>query len=167
LSAKSLYDPGFCKGLLALVHAAGFPVSQLTFEITETAIVSDPSRARAGLAELRDAGIHLAMDDFGVGQSSLTYLKDLPITKMKIDKSFVMNFDQSRNAAIVRSAIDLARNLGLGVTAEGVEDEATYEALRALGCDLAQGRLFSRPLAADALIGWLRESSWGGNGAAG
>ena len=160
LSAKSLYDPEFCKGLLALVHAAGFPVSQLTFEITETAIVSDPSRAQAGLAELREAGIHLAMDDFGVGQSSLTYLKDLPITKMKIDKSFVMEFHEPRNAAIVRSAIDMARNLGLNVTAEGVEHEATCDALRAMGCDVGQGYFFSRPLAIDALTGWLRETRW-------
>lgn len=160
LSAKSLYDPEFCRGLLALVHAAGFPVSQLTFEITETAIASDPARARAGLAELRDAGIHLAMDDFGVGQSSLTYLKDLPITKMKIDKSFVMEFDEPRNAAIVRSAVDMARNLGLSVTAEGVEHEATYDALRAMGCDVGQGYFFSRPLAMDALAGFLRDTRW-------
>ena len=166
LSARNLHEPGFCAGLLSSVGATGFPLSRLTLEVTETAIMADPGRAKAALSAFHEAGIHLAMDDFGVGQSSLTYLKDLPITKMKIDKSFVMEFSQPRNAAIVRSAIDLARNLGLGVTAEGVEDESTYRALQVLGCDLGQGRLFSRPLAADSLMAWLRESPWGVNGAA-
>jgi EAL domain-containing protein (putative c-di-GMP-specific phosphodiesterase class I) len=101
------------------------------------------------------------MDDFGIGQSSLTYLKDLPITKMKIDKSFVMAFDQPRNVSIVRSAIDLARNMGLHVTAEGIEDETTYHALRDLGCDVGQGYFFSKPLGVEALVPWLRESKWG------
>jgi EAL domain-containing protein (putative c-di-GMP-specific phosphodiesterase class I) len=79
---------------------------------------------------------------------------------MKIDKSFVMEFHEPRNAAIVRSAIDMARNLGLNVTAEGVEHEATCDALRAMGCDVGQGYFFSRPLAIDALTGWLRETRW-------
>src|SRR5678816_2587678 len=116
--------------------------------------------AQAGLQKLRDAGINLSMDDFGVGQSSLTYLKDLPITKMKIDKSFVMDFGNPRNEAIVRSAIDLARNLGLAVTAEGVEDDQAYRALRDLGCDQGQGWFFSRALAVDDVTTWLRESRW-------
>ena len=122
--------------------------------------MADPARAKAVLGELRAAGIQLSMDDFGIGQSSLTYLKDLPITKMKIDKSFVIGFDQPRNVAIVRSAIDLARNMGLDVTAEGIEDESTYEALRQLGCDLGQGYFISKPLSPEALIDWLRASRW-------
>jgi diguanylate cyclase (GGDEF)-like protein/PAS domain S-box-containing protein len=166
LSARNLHEPGFCAALLSSVGATGFPLSRLTLEVTETAIMADPARAKAALSAFHAAGIHLAMDDFGVGHSSLAYLKDLPITKMKIDKSFVMEFTQPRNAAIVRAAIDLARNLGLGVTAEGVEDEATYRALRTLGCDLAQGRLFSCPLAPNSLMAWLRESPWGVHGAA-
>jgi EAL domain-containing protein (putative c-di-GMP-specific phosphodiesterase class I) len=100
------------------------------------------------------------MDDFGIGQSSLTYLKDLPISKMKIDKSFVIGFEEPRNVAIVRSAIDLARNMNLQVTAEGIEDEATYEALRELGCDLGQGYFFSKPLPPEALGDWLKSSRW-------
>lgn len=160
LSARSLHEPGFCQDLLDLVRDVAFPVSRLTFEITETAIVSDPTRVRAGLDLLRAAGIHLAMDDFGVGQSSLTYLKDLPITKMKIDKSFVMGLESPHNAAIVRSAIDMGRNLGFQVTAEGVEDESTFHALRAMGCDVGQGYLFSRPLALEPLLEWLRQSRW-------
>jgi diguanylate cyclase (GGDEF)-like protein/PAS domain S-box-containing protein len=160
LSARSLHDTDFCESLLALVRELAFPVSRLTFEITETAIVSDPMRARAGLDLFRAAGINLAMDDFGVGQSSLTYLKDLPITTMKIDKSFVMELNALHNAAIVRSAIDMGRNLGLHVTAEGVEQETTYHALRAMGCDGGQGYLFSRPLALTPLCEWLRGARW-------
>jgi len=160
LSARNLHEPGFCKQLLSRVEAMNLPLAQLTFEVTETAIMADPARAKAGLKELADAGIHLSMDDFGVGQSSLTYLKDLPITKMKIDKSFVMDFANPRNEAIVRSAIDLARNLGLAVTAEGVEDDQAYRALRDLGCDQGQGWFFSRALAVDDVTTWLRESRW-------
>src|SRR5690606_3349624 len=103
----------------------------------------------------------LSMDDFGMGHSSLTYLKDLPITKMKIDKSFVIGFDQPHNVAIVRSAIDLGRNMNLSVTAEGIEDEATYLALKELHCDLGQGYYFSKPLPVDGLSAWLRDSRWG------
>ncbi len=161
LSARNLHEPGFSEELLRLVEAVGFPPSRLTLEITETAIMADPGRAKAVLGELHQAGIHLSMDDFGIGQSSLTYLKDLPITKMKIDKSFVMGFEQPRNVCIVRSAIDLGRNMGLSVTAEGIEDEATYHALRELGCDLGQGYFFSKPLGPDALAAWLCESRWG------
>ncbi|MEO6603577.1 MAG: EAL domain-containing protein [Polyangiaceae bacterium] len=165
LSARNLHDPGFCKELLTLVDAVGFPLSRLTLEITETAIMADPARAKAVLGELHEAGIHLSMDDFGIGQSSLTYLKDLPITKMKIDKSFVMGFEEPRNLCIVRSAIDLGRNLGLNVTAEGIEAEATYHSLRELGCDLGQGYFFSKALAPEPLVEWLRQSRWGVNAA--
>lgn len=161
LSARNLHDPRFCTGLLEMVSDAGFPLSHLTLEITETAIMADPARAKTVLTKLRDAGIHLSMDDFGIGQSSLTYLKDLPISKMKIDKSFVMNFQEPRNVAIVRSAIDLGRNMGLQVTAEGVEDADTQQSLKDLGCDLAQGYLFSKPLSVEALTSWLGESPWG------
>lgn len=161
LSARNLHDPSLCHELLSLVRNADFPVKRLTLEITETAIMADPTRAKAVLGDLHAAGIHLSMDDFGIGQSSLAYLKDLPITKMKIDKSFVMGFDQPKNVAIVRSALDLARNMGLAVTAEGIEDERTYLALRELGCDLGQGYFFSRPLPPDALETWLADSPWG------
>lgn len=164
LSARNLHDPGFSGLLLGLVGKAGFPLERLTLEITETAIMADPGRAKAVLSELRAAGIQLSMDDFGIGQSSLAYLKDLPITKMKIDKSFVIGFDEPRNVAIVRSAIDLARNMQLNVTAEGIEDQATYEALRQLGCDLGQGYFISKPLSPDAFLSWLTSSAWSPRG---
>lgn len=161
LSARNLHDPKFADELLALVRGSGFPLERLTLEITETAIMAEPARAKAVLGKLRSAGIQLSMDDFGIGQSSLTYLKDLPITKMKIDKSFVIGFEQPQNVAIVRSAIDLARNMGLRVTAEGIEDEATFLSLRKLGCHLGQGYFFSKPLSPPALVVWLSESGWG------
>jgi diguanylate cyclase (GGDEF)-like protein/PAS domain S-box-containing protein len=160
LSARNLHDPVFCTHLLSNVRSKGFPLSQLTLELTETAIMSDPGRAKAGLKELREAGIQVSMDDYGVGQSSLRYLKDLPITKIKIDKSFVMGFGEPRNTAIVQSAIDLARHMGLGITAEGVEDDTAYRTLCDLGCDQGQGQFFSWGLPPDALMTWLRESRW-------
>lgn len=160
LSARNLHDPSFARAMLALVAEAGFPLDRLTLEITETAIMADPARAKAVLTELREAGVELSMDDFGIGQSSLTYLKDLPISRMKVDKSFVIGFGEPRNVAIVRSAIDLARNMGLHVTAEGIEDEATYQALVALGCDTGQGYFIAKPLVAESLVDWLQSSRW-------
>lgn len=159
LSARNLHDPAFCQQVLELVKQAGFPPTRLTLEVTETAIMDDPARARALLASLTSAGIHVAMDDFGIGHSSLAYLKDLPFDKLKIDKSFIMDFTQPRNAAIVRSAIELARNLGLQVTAEGVEDERAAVVLRDMGCDVGQGYFFSKPLSLENLVPWLRASA--------
>lgn len=161
LSARNLHEPGFSKGLLALVGDIGFPLTRLTLEVTETGIMADPVRAKAVLTELCQAGIHLSMDDFGIGQSSLSYLKELPISKIKIDKSFVMDFEQPRNMAVVRSAIDLASNMGLQITAEGVEQEVAAQALKEFGCDLAQGYFYSKPLPVPLLTTWLKESAWG------
>jgi diguanylate cyclase (GGDEF)-like protein/PAS domain S-box-containing protein len=161
LSARNLHEPDFARRMLAFVGKIGFPLSNLTLEITETAIMADPVRAKAVLTELHRAGIHISMDDFGIGQSSLSYLKELPITKMKIDKSFVMDFTRPRNVAVVRSAIDLARNMGLQATTEGVESEATYLGLRDLGCEIGQGYFFSKPQAVLGLERWLHESPWG------
>jgi EAL domain-containing protein (putative c-di-GMP-specific phosphodiesterase class I) len=101
-------------------------------------------------------GIRLAIDDFGSGYSSLGYLKRLPVSDIKIDRSFVMNMERDENdAVIVRSTIDLGRNLGLTVIAEGVETETAWARLRALNCDLAQGYYLSRPIPADELEAWL------------
>jgi len=160
LSARNLHHADFRRKTLELVRTSGFPTDRLIMEITESAIMADPQRAKAVLDELSRAGIRLSMDDFGIGQSSLSYLKDLPISRMKIDKSFVMEFAQPRNAAIVRAAIELAHNLGLAVTAEGVEDEPTMQELRKLGCDLAQGYFFCKPVPMEMLMDWLRQSRW-------
>ena len=110
------------------------------------------------LGRLRAMGLRLSLDDFGTGHSSLAYLKRLPLDEVKIDRSFVAGMTEDDNdAVIVRSTIDLARNLGLDVVAEGVEDEAILRELGALHCDIAQGFFLSRPLPAADLAVWLRE----------
>ena len=118
--------------------------------------MADPHRAISVLERLRALGVRLSLDDFGTGHSSLAYLKRLPLDEVKIDRSFVIGMaENSNDAAIVRSTIDLARNLGLEVVAEGVETEAILRDLGALSCDVAQGFFLSRPLPADQLDGWL------------
>jgi EAL domain-containing protein (putative c-di-GMP-specific phosphodiesterase class I) len=107
-------------------------------------------------------GERLAIDDFGTGHSSLVYLQQLPLDELKVDRSFVTNLATAPNDAVIaRSTIDLAHNLGLTVVAEGVEDAGSLQRLLEYGCDLAQGYLFSRPLPAEELGAWLRESPFG------
>src|SRR5919204_718259 len=131
---------------------------QLELEITESTILADPFRVKQVLAGLNELGLRIAIDDFGTGYSSLAYLRRLPVQTIKIDRSFVMDMCQNPNdATIVRSTIDLARNLGLDVVAEGVETEETWSALRAQGCTLAQGYLISKPVGADDLRALLAE----------
>lgn len=111
--------------------------------------MTDPARAMKVLGELRDLGVHLALDDFGTGWSSLTHLQRMPVHEIKIDRSFVAAMaTEANSAAIVSSTVDLAHALGLRVVAEGIEDEATWRRLRAVGCDAAQGYHLSRPVPA-------------------
>ena len=131
---------------------------QLELEITETTILADPFRVRQVLTRLNEMGLRLAIDDFGTGYSSLAYLRRLPVQTIKIDRSFVMDMCESASdATIVRSTIDLGRNLDLDVVAEGVESQEAWDALRAQGCTLAQGYFISRPLPAEELAGLLEE----------
>jgi EAL domain-containing protein (putative c-di-GMP-specific phosphodiesterase class I) len=126
------------------------PAGVLQLEITESRIVSDLRRARATLEELRGMGVMIAIDDFGTGFSSLSQLQQLPIDEIKIDRSFVTGMESDRNdAVLVRSIIELGRNLGLRVTAEGVETEQVRVSLRELGCDFAQGFHVGRPAGAE------------------
>ena len=120
--------------------------------------MSDPKRAGDVLARLDAMGIWLAIDDFGSGYSSPDYLKQLPVTTLKVDRSFVTTMsEQDDNAAIVRSTIALGRNLGLRVVAEGVETEAVMDELRKLGCDIVQGYYVSRAVPAAEFESWLHE----------
>ena len=124
--------------------------------------MADPAHALAILSMLQSMGVRLSVDDFGTGYSSLTHLRELPIDEIKIDKSFVMGMNSSdADAAIVRTVIDLAHNLGKQVCAEGVEDETTWDCLKELGCDLAQGFWIARPMPAAELMQWLVKTSWG------
>ena len=122
----------------------------------------DPERALKSLTRLRNMGVSLSIDDFGTGYSSLTHLRQLPIDEIKIDKSFVSGMTESEaDHAIVRTVIDLARNLGKQVCAEGVEDEETWLKLGEMGCDLAQGYWISKPKPAGEFLQWLVETFWG------
>jgi diguanylate cyclase (GGDEF)-like protein len=164
LSRRNLVDVAFPSRVRALLDEAGVSASKLELEITESAIMADPARAMKVLGELREMGVRLALDDFGVGQSSLAYLKHLPVSDIKIDRSFVIGMvDDRSDAVIVRSTIDLGRNLGLRVVAEGVETQAAHDALVAMGCDLAQGFLMSRPLAPQDVADWVAERMSVGN----
>jgi EAL domain-containing protein (putative c-di-GMP-specific phosphodiesterase class I) len=125
-------------------------------EITETALVTDPDRAGRSLRRLAAAGVRISLDDFGRGQTSLGYLSTLPLHEVKIDKSFVSDMlDDHSHAAIVRSVIDLAHNLGFEVVAEGVETEQILAELTSLGCDIAQGYLLAKPMPPAVLPNWV------------
>jgi EAL domain-containing protein (putative c-di-GMP-specific phosphodiesterase class I) len=158
LSVRNLLDPGLPGQISALLDTYGLPADALQLEITESMIMSDPERALAIVGRLSDLGARLSVDDFGTGYSSLANLKRLPVDVIKIDKSFVMEMAvDASDAAIVRSTIELAHNLGLRVVAEGVESEDAYRHLEALGCDYAQGYYLSRPLPADAATRMIRD----------
>ncbi len=134
----------------------GVPASCLQLEVTEGSLFTDSDAAASTLVQLDAMGVTLSLDDFGTGYSSLGHLRRLPVSELKIDRSFVQRMgDDPRDAAIVRSVVDLARGLGMQVVAEGVEDQRTWDALQALGCDTAQGWLLSRAEPADVLTPWL------------
>jgi diguanylate cyclase (GGDEF)-like protein len=158
LTIPDLLDLELPDLIATLLQETGVRPDQLELEITETTILADPFRVRQVLERLNEMGLRLAIDDFGTGYSSLAYLKRLPVQTIKIDRSFVMDMCGNANdATIVRSTIDLGRNLGLEVVAEGVETQEAWGALRALGCTLAQGYLISRPLPADELAQLLAD----------
>jgi diguanylate cyclase (GGDEF)-like protein len=140
------------------LRESGVRPDQLELEITESTILADPFRVRQVLNRLNEMGLRLAIDDFGTGYSSLAYLRRLPVQAIKIDRSFVMDMcDNPNDATIVRSTIDLGRNLGLEVVAEGVETQEAWDALRAQGCTLAQGYFIGRPMPAEELAALLEE----------
>jgi diguanylate cyclase (GGDEF)-like protein len=156
LSARSLQDADLVDEVARLLVRHDVPADRLTLEVTEGSVMADPTRAVTVLHRLRDLGVRLSVDDFGTGYSSLSYLQRLPVQEVKIDRSFVTALaTESENVAIVRAIIDLGRNLGLDVVAEGVEDEATWKLLASMNCDLVQGWHLARPMPTGELLGWL------------
>jgi diguanylate cyclase (GGDEF)-like protein len=156
LSTLDLLDPELPRRVHALLEFHRVPASCLCLEITESALMDEPALALAHLNALAALGVKLSIDDYGVGQASLAYLKSLPVNELKLDRSFVTAIaDSPRNAAIVQSTIMLSHALGLSVVAEGVETEEELEWLRANGCDVAQGYYISKPVPADELAARL------------
>ena len=136
--------------------AHGVPARLLRLEITESALLAEPTRAREVLSRLHAAGVRISIDDFGTGYSSMGHLKHLPVDELKVDRSYVAEMSTSaEDAALVRSVIDLGHELGMTVVAEGVEDAATVLALTDLQCDVAQGFLFCRPGSAADIAAFL------------
>jgi diguanylate cyclase (GGDEF)-like protein/PAS domain S-box-containing protein len=157
VSARNLVDQRFAEDLKSMLDQHAVPARRLEIEITESALIVDPIRALESLETLRRFGVQIAVDDFGTGYSSLSYLKRLPVHVLKIDRSFVRDMlsDES-DATIVRSIIELAHSFGLEAVAEGVENSAIIDALKAIECDQAQGFHFCRPLPAGEFETWLK-----------
>jgi EAL domain-containing protein (putative c-di-GMP-specific phosphodiesterase class I) len=156
LSVPNALDHALPEQIGKLLATGGIPASALGLEVTESAIAADPEAATAMLSALDRMGVRIAVDDFGTGYSSLAGLRDLPVSELKIDREFIAGLlEHPRDAAIVRSTIGLAHELNVKVIAEGVEDEQTLEEVAALGCDMAQGYYFSRPLPLGALMAWF------------
>jgi diguanylate cyclase len=158
LAPANLLDVRFPDEVADVLRRCEASPQLLQLEITEDTIMVDPIRVLDVVARLAELGLAFSLDDFGTGYSSLAYLKRLPLQELKIDRSFVMDMDDNRDdAVIVRSTVDLARNLGLTVIAEGVETEETWEQLAQFGCDGAQGYYISKPVPPDQLEAWLAD----------
>lgn len=159
ISAKDLIDHDLPKNIFELLNEYKLSSESISLEITESSIMDDPSRAEATLNNLADMGIKIAIDDFGTGYSSLAYLKHLPVHKLKIDKSFVLNMESDENdRKIVKSTIDLGHNLNLEVVAEGIETKVAWQLLEDMGCDYGQGYFMGKPMPVKDYLAWLK--SW-------
>ena len=160
ISARNLVRAEFADHVLDILSAAGVDPRRIMLELTETALLADPERAARTLVRLHEAGVRISIDDFGAGQTSLSYLVGLPISELKIDKAFVLAMlsDQG-NAAIVRSVIELGHSLNFSVTAEGVETTEALEKLTRYGCDTVQGYLLARPVPAANLAESVRAAT--------
>jgi diguanylate cyclase (GGDEF)-like protein len=158
ISLHDLADGRLTEQVVEGLHRHRIDPSRLSIEITEQALVGDPNRIHATLEALCQAGIELSLDDFGIGHASLTRLKRLPVSEVKIDRSFVQSFEgRPEDRAIVTAVVELARGLGLRCVAEGVETAQTLDALSELGCDAAQGYHLARPMPAAEAVAWMRD----------
>ncbi|MFC5804836.1 putative bifunctional diguanylate cyclase/phosphodiesterase [Streptomyces formicae] len=164
VSPRDVHTPGFAGAVAARLARHGVPAGALQLEITEHVLLEDPQRAADTLAALTGHGVKMSLDDFGTGYSSLVHLRRLPVSELKIDRSFVARLAiDAEDAEIVRCTVDLAHSLGLLVVAEGVEDDETWERLRDLGCDAVQGWLVAAAMPPQETTAWLRargESGW-------
>jgi len=161
ISAMDLQQRGFKDFVGGLLNKYFLPTSSLVLEVTESSIMHDTNKAIAMLSDIYDMGVHLSIDDYGTGYSSMAQLKSLPVQELKIDKSFVQDLDSNKDdAIIVRSTIELGHNMGLKIVAEGVESIETLETLRKWGCDTIQGYFLSKPLPTDEFEEWLKLSSY-------
>jgi EAL domain-containing protein (putative c-di-GMP-specific phosphodiesterase class I) len=151
LSPRQFQESGLLSQVAAALDATGLASESLIFEITESMVMEDLSGAREIMKKLNRLGVGLAIDDFGTGHSSLAYLKQFPVREVKVDRAFVQGVAESSvDSAIVRAVIDLANAIGIATIAEGVETTEQLDGLKLLGCHIAQGFLFSRPLRAEA-----------------
>ena len=158
VSARNLLDPELLTVLQHSLDESGLTPECINLEITESCFIESPERAMEAIGRMHEMGFKLSIDDFGTGYSSLSYLKNLPIDELKIDQSFVRKLLESKgDQSIVSSTIDLAHNFNLMVVAEGIEDQATADWLRARGCDVGQGYCFARPVPADDFLAIVRE----------
>ncbi|WP_143087183.1 putative bifunctional diguanylate cyclase/phosphodiesterase [Geodermatophilus ruber] len=168
LSTRSLLSPALPATVLSIVSGADLPPSLLELEITETALMTNPDLAARVLAQLRARGVEVSIDDFGAGYTSLAFLRVLPITALKIDRSLVSGMlENACDRAVTEAVVDLGHRLGLRVIAEGVETEQLLDALADLGCDRAQGYAIARPMPPAELERWLNDenaSEWSGTG---
>jgi diguanylate cyclase (GGDEF)-like protein len=156
LSVRNLADVEFPRRVTSALARHRVDPAMLSFELTESAVMSDPERALPVLRRLHGLGVRIAVDDFGTGYSSLAYLRRLPVDEVKIDKSFVLGLATDLgDLAVVRAIVELGHSLGLSVVAEGVEQDATRDQLVEMGCDIAQGYLISRPLESGRFDAWL------------
>lgn len=157
ISAKDLIDIELPSKLSTILKNYQLYANAISLEITESSIMEDPARALDTVERIARMGVKLSIDDFGTGYSSLAYLKRMPLSELKIDRSFVNNIESDRNdEMIVRSTIDLGHNLGLKVVAEGIENKQVWTLLKSMGCDLGQGYLMSKPMPAANLLVWMR-----------
>lgn len=158
ISSLCLLNPEFPETLIGLLTSHNLSPKSLILEITETTMMVDPDRALSILKQIHSQGVQISIDDFGTGYSSLAYIKQLPVSELKIDKSFVIDMlDNESDAAIVNATIQLGHNLGLKVVAEGVENEQTLKTLEMMGCDLQQGFFISKALPAEEFSKWAIE----------
>ncbi|MFM9443376.1 putative bifunctional diguanylate cyclase/phosphodiesterase [Streptomyces acidiscabies] len=157
VSPRDVHTPGFAGSVAARLARHGVPAGALQLEITEHVLLEDPQRAADTLNGLTGHGVKMSLDDFGTGYSSLVHLRRLPVSELKIDRSFVARLAvDTQDAEIVRCTVDLAHSLGLLVVAEGVEDDETWERLRDLGCDAVQGWLVAAAMPPEEMTAWLR-----------